>query len=207
VTGEAGGRPAQRWLDLDGRPQADSLDAAVEGVLFESEDRAFAVVKVIPEGAATAGLRVAGNVAGVVPGESIRLRGKYVHHPRHGLQFEAESYEPIEPRTTAGLEKYLGSGLVKGVGRALAERLVSHLGPDTLTIAIEQPDRLREVRGIGERLAERISETLKARRQEAETTAFLRSYGLGAALSRRVIEAYGEGTRDVVARDPYRLAE
>lgn len=204
--GENGGAPAQGRLDLSGRPRSEALDATVEEVLFESEDRTFAVLRVAPEGGGPP-LRVVGGVAGLVPGESVRLRGQTVRHPKHGHQLEVESWEPVEPRTAAGVARYLGGGLVKGVGKALAARIVAHLGAEALRIAAEEPERLREVQGVGPRLAERIAEAVRAHRAEAETAAFLRAYGLGAALSRRVLAAYGAEAKARIEADPYRLAE
>lgn len=199
-------RQRQQPLDLGGRPHADSLDVEVEEVIFESDDRSFAVARVAPIQGGSA-FRAAGQLGGVSPGESARLRGRYVQHPRHGLQLEVEHWEPIEPRTTAGIERYLGSGMIPGVGKRLAHRIVARFGPDTIQIICEKPHRLQGVKGIGKRLAEKISDTLSTRRAEAESLSYLRAYGLGSALARKVLLHYGDETRSIITQDPYRIAE
>lgn len=198
----------QRTLDLLGGPVIESLDVEVEEVLFEAADRSFAVVRAVPlEGAGGERLRAAGQLGGIARGECARLRGRYVQHPRHGLQYEVESWEPIEPRTAAGIERYLGSGLITGVGKRVAAALVAKFGADTLAVICERPHMLRQVRGVGRKLAHRIHKAVSAHRAEAETLAFLRSYGMGAALARRVLELYGDEARALISANPYRMAE
>jgi exodeoxyribonuclease V alpha subunit len=199
-------RHRQQRLDLEGRPHADSLDVTVEEVIFESDDRSFAVARVAPIDGGTS-FRAAGQLAGVARGECARLRGKYVQHPRHGMQLEVEHWEPIEPRTTAGIELYLGSGMIPGIGKRLAHRIVERLGKDTLQVICEKPQRLMKIKGIGNRLAEKLTQTVASRRLEAESLSYLRAYGLGPALARKVLLHYGPETRSIIMSDPYRLAE
>ncbi len=203
----AGKGQGQKSL-VGGRPKSESLDVEVEEVIYESEDRSFAVVRISPlEGEGTGSVRAAGQVAGVIAGESARLRGRHVNHPRHGPQFEVESWEPIEPRTTAGIERYLGSGLIPGVGKRVASSIIARHGAESLTIICEKPHMLRQIRGIGKKLANRIHKAVSGHRAEAEALAFLRSYGMGMALARRVLELYGEDARTLISEDPYRMAE
>lgn len=199
-------RRGQQVINFDGRPQTDTLDAVVEETIFESADRGFAVVRVAPSDGGNA-IRAVGQVSGVAPGETLRLRGRYVTHPLHGLQFDVSSWEPVEPRTAAGIEKYLGSGMIKGVGKALAARIVTRFGHDTLRVVCEEPKKLTEVKGVGKQLAKRIGEAVATRRSEAEAISFMRAYGFGAALARKVLEKYGLEAAELIKRDPYRLAE
>lgn len=196
----------QQGLELGGRSPSDNLDVEVDEVLYETEDRSFAVVLVAPLDGSPK-IRAAGQVAGVVRGESARLHGRYIEHPRHGRQFEVQYWEPIEPRTAAGIEKYLGSGMVKGVGEQLASRIVARFGHDTLRIICEEPKKLQKIRGVGKALGKRIHEAVSEHRAEAEAISFLRAYGMGPALARKVLREYGERTRTIIRNEPYRLAE
>lgn len=197
----------QRALGLDGRSpgaQAESLDVEVEGVVYEGEG-SFAVLNVAPANGALS-LRATGPLAGLSAGETVRLRGRHVRHHRHGPQFEVETWESIEPRTVAGIERFLASGLVPGVGKKMASTLVAHFGAETLDVICERPHLLRQVRGVGKKKANGIYKAVSTRRNEAEALSFLRAYGVGTALARRVLEQYGEEARRVIVEDPYRLA-
>lgn len=195
----------QQGLELSGRPRADSLEVEVEEVIFQSEDRSFGVLEVKTADSSSP-LRVTGKIAGLVPGETARLRGRYHNHPRHGLQFEVESWDSIEPRTAAGIERYLASGLVPGVGKAVAKSVVARFGAESLQVICDKPHMLRQVRGVGTKIANRIHKAVSAHRAEAEALSFLRAYGIGAALARRVLEHYGDEARSLIVEDPYRMA-
>ncbi|MEZ4219877.1 MAG: ATP-dependent RecD-like DNA helicase [Polyangiaceae bacterium] len=186
-----------------------TLTAEVERVTFENEETSFRVIRVgSVEGLspAPAILAVVGTFQAVGPGTRIRATGELVDDPRHGRQFKADSLVPIEPNTLAGLEKYLGSGLIRGIGPALAKRIVGHFGLETLAILDKDPTRLGEVQGIGRQRAEDVRRAWSEQRVIANIMVLLQSHGASPALAARIYRRYGDRAAAVVQRNPYRLA-
>lgn len=173
---------------------------------FTSADGRFAVLGVERESNGEA-MIVIGDVGGLRPGEDVRFRGRWEEHPSYGRRFRALGYTPVLPSTKDGLVRFLGSGLIPGIGKRLAQRLVTEFGERTLDVITTQSARLRTVPGIGSRRADAIAEAVRARRAEAETMSFLHSLGLGPALSRKLLKKYGERTVPVLRDDPYLAAE
>ena len=147
-----------------------------------------------------------GNFAGVQPGESLRLAGKWTIHPRFGEQFQVVSFSTVAPATLTGIERYLGSGLVKGIGRELAGRLVKKFGLKTLAVIDETPRRLREVEGIGPARSRQITEAWAAQRAIRDVMVFLQSYGVSTGLAARIWKLYGDRASEAIRENPYRLA-
>lgn len=192
-----------------GPPRARD-DEIVQGtvceVRFASPDGRFAVLRVERE-ANGEEIAVVGDVAGLAPGEDVRFRGRWEEHERFGGRFRAVGFTPVLPTNKQGLERFLGSGLIPGIGKQLAKRLVDRFGDRTLDVITTQSARLREVPGIGKQRAEAIAEAVRARRAEAENLSFLHSLGLGPALSRKLLKKYGPRTVQVLKDDPYLAAE
>jgi exodeoxyribonuclease V alpha subunit len=147
-----------------------------------------------------------GNFAGVQPGESLRLQGRWTVHPRFGEQLAVDSFSTVAPATLEGIERYLGSGLVKGVGRELAARLVKAFGLATLDVIDSSPGRLREVEGIGPARSRQITEAWSAQRAIRDVMVFLQSYGVTTGLASRIWKLYGTGAVAAIRENPYRLA-
>jgi exodeoxyribonuclease V alpha subunit len=147
-----------------------------------------------------------GNLAGVRVGESLRLSGQWTTHPRFGRQFQVRSFTAVSPATLAGIERYLGSGLVTGIGKELASRLVRKFGLTTLEVIDTQPAKLREVQGIGPMRAEQIVQAWQKQREIRDVMVFLQSCGVSTALAARIYTHYGRDPRGVISRDPWRLA-
>jgi exodeoxyribonuclease V alpha subunit len=147
-----------------------------------------------------------GNLAGVRVGESLRLTGQWTMHPRFGEQFQVQSFIAVSPATLVGIERYLGSGLVTGVGKELASRLVRKFGLATLEVIDSQPAKLREVQGIGPMRAEQIVQAWQTQREIRDVMVFLQSCGVSTALATRIYAHYGRDPRGVIGRDPWRLA-
>ncbi|HYW81611.1 MAG TPA: helix-hairpin-helix domain-containing protein, partial [Spirochaetia bacterium] len=147
-----------------------------------------------------------GNLAGVRVGESLRLSGQWTTHPRFGRQFQVQSFTAVSPATLAGIERYLGSGLVTGIGKELASRLVGKFGLTTLEVIDTQPAKLREVQGIGPMRAEQIVQAWQKQREIRDVMVFLQSCGVSTALASRIYRHYGRDPRGVITRDPWRLA-
>jgi exodeoxyribonuclease V alpha subunit len=177
----------------------------LERVAFSNEENAWSVVKVVVpgrEGAVTA----VGNLLGVQPGENLRLLGRFITDKKYGEQFQVDSYVTVKPATLVGIEKYLGSGLVPGVGKVMAERLVEHFGLETLEVIDRDPARLTEVEGIGRVRQERIANAWVEQRHIKDVMVFLQSYGVSTAYAIRIYRQYRARSIAVVRENPYRLA-
>ena len=181
------------------------MEGTLERVRFVNEDNAWSVVVVQ---LADTGREVAavGNFAGVQPGETLRLTGHWTMHPRFGEQLQVDSFSTVAPATLTGIERYLGSGLVKGVGRELAARLVKRFGLSTLEVIDSSPARLREVEGIGPARSRQITEAWAAQRAIRDVMVFLQSYGVSTGLAARIWKMYGTGAIAAIRENPYRLA-
>lgn len=182
------------------------VQGTVSDQRFASADGRFAVLRVDRE-AADESITIIGDVAGLSLGEDARFRGRWEEHPKFGRRFRALGWTPVMPSTKDGMARFLGSGLVPGVGPALAQRLVGAFGERTLDVITGQSARLREVPGIGKKRAGAISDAVRERRVEAEQLTFLHSLGLGPALSRKLLRKYGERTVPLLREDPYLAAE
>ncbi|PIW22681.1 MAG: ATP-dependent RecD-like DNA helicase, partial [Candidatus Aquicultor secundus] len=147
-----------------------------------------------------------GNLLGVQPGESIRMKGYWVSDRKFGEQFKVESYTTIKPATLVGMEKYLGSGMIKGIGPVMASRLVKYFGLDTLDIIENQSKQLTEVEGIGKVRAERICDAWQEQKEIKEVMLFLQSHGVTTTYAIKIYKTYGNEAIDIVADNPYRLA-
>jgi len=125
------------------------LDVVLERITYANDETGYTIARVATDRCGADLLTVVGALLGVQPGESLRLVGRWSSHPRYGRQFEVESYTTVLPATIQGIERYLGSGLIKGIGPRTAGRIVGHFGVDTLRVIEEQPQRLVEVAGLG----------------------------------------------------------
>jgi exodeoxyribonuclease V alpha subunit len=183
-----------------------ALSVTVDEIIFRSEDGRFTVLRASPEGAEQP-LVLVGELGAVARGETLAVRGRIEKHVQYGQRFRVESFTPVTPRTSSGIRRYLGSGLVPGVGPALAERLVQRFGARTLEVIATQSARLREVSGIGPRRATAIAKAVRSRTAEAEALSYVHSLGLGPALAKRIRKQYGDDTVRVLRDDPYLVAE
>lgn len=151
-------------------------------------------------------LTVVGALLGAQPGESLRLHGRWSSHPRYGRQFEVDSYTTVLPATIQGIQRYLGSGLVKGIGPVFAERIVAHFGLDTLRVIEDEPARLVEVPGLGPKRTAKITAAWEEQKAIKEVMVFLQGVGVSTSLAVRIYKQYGDASVDVVTKEPYRLA-
>ncbi|MFZ5889882.1 MAG: ATP-dependent RecD-like DNA helicase [Myxococcota bacterium] len=186
-----------------------TLSGEVERVTYESEATSFRVLRVGSlegEGARRGSISVVGTFQAVGPGTRIRITGNFVNDARHGEQLRADVVVPIEPNTLVGLERYLGSGLIPGVGSALAKRIVEVFGLDTLRVLDQEPDRLGSVPGLGARRVKDIKAAWKAQRALSSVLVLLQTHGASHNLALRIWKHYGDRAASVVQRSPYRLA-
>ena len=182
-----------------------SLEGTIERLTFQSEETGYTVARLVPKGKKHE-VTVVGALAGVQVGESVRLRGLWSSHPQYGRQFEVRSYTVQLPATIEGLRKYLGSGLIKGVGPVTARRIVDTFGLETLDVIESYPQRLCEVPGIAEKRTNYIVRAWEEQKQVKEIMLFLQSHEVSAGLAVKIYKQYGDESLAVVRGDPYRLA-
>jgi exodeoxyribonuclease V alpha subunit len=184
---------------------SETLIGTVERITYYNEENGYTVAQLTPEGRAYT-VTVIGNLLDVSPGENLRLHGSWTRHPRYGRQFQVERYTTVLPATAAGIEKYLGSGLIKGIGPVTARRIVRRFKLDTLRIIEEEPGRLREVLGVGVHRATVIERAWEEQKAIKEVMLFLQSHNVSTSHAVRIFKTYGDASIDVVRSDPYRLA-
>ncbi|HUJ76665.1 MAG TPA: helix-hairpin-helix domain-containing protein, partial [bacterium] len=164
-------------------------------------------VVVIRVAESAAEVTAVGNLAGVQPGESLQLKGTWDQHPKFGRQFKMDSFTAVPPATAAGIERLLGSGLIEGIGKELASRLVAAFGAETLRVIEKEPARLRRVDGVGPMRAERLVQAWSRQRTLREIVLLLQTCGVSTGLATRIYKQYGQGAHEIVRRNPWRLAE
>jgi exodeoxyribonuclease V alpha subunit len=184
----------------------DGLVGTVERFTFRNEDTGFAVVRFRPEGGSDA-LSLVGVLAQLAEGQQVRVSGKRTVHPRFGAQIEVSACETTLPHSLDGIRAYLSSSLIKGVGPATAERIVERFGQETLRIITDQPERLREVPGLGPKKIEEIGAAVRDQQEVQDVMVFLRTYGLGQALAVRIVKRLGRNASAMVEANPYRLVD
>ncbi|MCC8138729.1 MAG: ATP-dependent RecD-like DNA helicase [Lachnospiraceae bacterium] len=176
----------------------------VEHIVFRNADNGYTVFQLVADGEE---LTCVGSFSLLSEGELIEVSGTMKVHPLYGEQLQAEHYEILAPEDETAMERYLGSGAVKGIGAALAARIVRRFHGDTFRIIEEEPERLAEVKGISERKAREIYEQMEEKKELRQTMMFLAQYGVSASLSVKLYRQYGAKTIQTVKENPYRLAE
>jgi exodeoxyribonuclease V alpha subunit len=182
-----------------------SLDAVLERITYANEETGYTVARVAT-GRSSDLLTVVGPLLGAQPGESLRLRGRWASHPQYGRQFQVEAYDTVLPATIQGIRRYLGSGLIKGIGPKMAERIVDHFGQATLEVIEQEPARLVEVPGLGPKRTAMITTAWAEQQAIKEVMVFLQGVGVSTSLAVRIYKTYRDEAIQVVRREPYRLA-
>ncbi len=185
-------------------PKEVTLDGTIERVTFRSEDTGFTVARFMTAGREP--VTIVGELVGVNEGLPLRLRGQWVQDKKFGKQFKVATYQLKSPETLIGIERFLGSGLIPGIGPAMAKRLVEKFGAETLEVIDKNPARLTEVIGIGGKKAATIAEAFVGQRHVQDVMVFLRGHGVPAAFAARIVKKYGKDAINVVRANPYRLA-
>ena len=181
------------------------LQGSVEHVTFHSEETGFCVLRTKVKGHRDL-VTVIGNAASITAGEYIECQGCWVNDKQHGLQFKAQDLKTVQPTTLAGIEKYLGSGMVKGIGPHFAKKLVKAFGEDVFTVIEQEPHRLTALAGIGEKRKQQVISAWSEQKAIRSIMVFLQSHGVGTARSVRIYKTYGDQAIDRVTENPYRLA-
>ena len=181
-----------------------TVRGTVERIVFRNEENGYAVLTVREKGKE---ITLVGTFPSVSEGISIEATGKMVSHAAYGEQFRVESYSETVPEGKEAIERYLGSGAIKGIGAALAARVVKKFGDETLRILEEEPERLAEVKGISVRKAREIAQQVDGQRNMRRAMIFLQNYGITLTMSVKIYNKYNEGVYDILQQNPYRLAE
>ena len=182
----------------------ETIEGYVDHIIFRNQDNGYTVMVVVTEDEE---LTCVGSFQYMNEGETIKAFGHYTEHPSYGRQFVMSSYEVIVPQDSQAMERYLASGAVKGIGAALAARIVRRFKEDTLRIMEEEPERLAEVKGISLRKAQEISDQIVEKSDMRKAMMFLQQYGISLALGGKIYKQYGPQMYHVLKENPYQMAE
>ncbi len=187
---------------------SDSLTGVLERIIFFNEENHYTIAELRPEGAKTAEDRVTvvGPLPGVQCGETLRLSGEWTKHAQHGAQFKISNYKSELPSSVYGIRKYLGSGLVPGIGKVYANKIVDAFGTDTFRILSEESGKLRKVEGIGKVRAASIKSAWEEQKTLREVHIFLQTYGVTTSQCVRIVKKFGGEAQRIVQAEPYRIA-
>ena len=182
----------------------ETIEGYVDHIIFQNRDNGYTVACLVSQGEE---ITCVGNFRFLSEGETIRAKGTYTRHPSYGRQFSVNSYESVIPQDSLAMERYLGSGAIKGIGAALAARIVRKFGDDTLRIIEEEPERLAEVKGISEKKAREIADQVEEKADMRKAMMFLQQYGITQALGMKIYRQYGQEMYGVLKENPYKMAE
>ena len=182
----------------------ENITGYVEHIIYRNQENGYTVLNLVSDGEE---IPCTGIFHVISEGESIEVTGEYVSHPTYGEQFKVSSFREKAPEDLVSMERYLGSGAIKGVGAALAARIVKKFGKDTFRIIEEEPERLAEVKGISERKAMEIAEQTAEKRELRQAMIFLQKYGISMTLGVKIYQKYGIDTYRIVQENPYQMAE
>jgi len=182
-----------------------TLEAVLERITYANEENGYTVARVATRGSADL-TTVVGNLLGAQPGESLRMQGVWKSHPQFGRQFEVRDYTTVLPATIQGIRRYLGSGLIKGIGPKMAERIVAHFDLDTLRVIEEKPTRLIEIPGLGPKRTRMIGTAWEEQKAIKEVMIFLQGVGVSTSIAVRIYKTYKDASISVVKNEPYKLA-
>ncbi len=182
----------------------ENIDGYVEHIIFRNSENGYTVMQVVCDGEE---ITCVGTLSYIGEGEAIEAEGHYTEHATYGRQFQISSYEIKAPEDVVAMERYLGSGAIKGIGMALAARIVKKFGTDTFRIMEEEPERLAEVKGISEKKAREISSQVEEKKDLRKAMIYLQQYGISTSLSVKIYTQYGSNLYQIVKENPYRLAD
>ncbi|MER6517855.1 ATP-dependent RecD-like DNA helicase [Streptomyces sp. NPDC001553] len=190
----------------NGAVQPAVVEGVLERITYANEESGYTIARVDTGRGSGDLLTVVGSLLGAQPGESLRMEGRWGSHPQYGRQFSVENYSTILPATIQGIRRYLGSGLIKGIGPKIADRIVEHFGLDTLDVIEEAPKRLIEVPGLGPKRTKLIGAAWEEQKAIKEVMVFLQGVGVSTSIAVRIYKKYGDASISVVRNQPYRLA-
>lgn len=184
----------------------DQLSGFIDHIVFSSEETGFTVAR-LKTPKEHDDITVVGVLPGVSPGETLHCKGKWKHHPRHGRQFEIESFDLTAPADLLGIQRYLESGMIKGIGHVYAGRIVKAFGVATLEVIDKTPERLGEIPGLGPKRVEKIEKCWKEQREIRNVMIFLQAHKVSPSFAQKIFKRYGEESIEKVKKNPYSLAK
>lgn len=182
----------------------ETITGYIDHIIFQNAENGYTVMDFISEDMT---FTCVGMCKGMTEGENIEAEGEFVDHPMYGKQFKISSYRTVMPKDRVGMERYLGSGAIKGVGPALAKRIVKKFGQDTFRIIEEEPERLAEIKGISENKAREIAAQMEEKKDLRDALIYLQQFGISNNLAIKIYNNYGVNLYSVMKENPYRLAE
>lgn len=182
----------------------EHISGYVDHIIFQNGDNGYTVLELV---SGESMITCVGTLFGVTDGMNVEMEGEYTEHPSYGRQFKAVRFAEKEPEDAQAIERYLGSGAIKGVGAALAARIVRRFGKDTFAIIEKEPERLAEIKGISERKAQEIGIQVEEKRSMRSAMLFLQQYGITLTLAVKIYNTYGEEIYGILQKNPYRLAD
>ncbi|MEH1881214.1 SF1B family DNA helicase RecD2 [Nostoc sp.] len=197
--------PGANQQQVNATLKHESITGVVERLTYYSQESGYTVARLQRSGAKEL-TTITGSFADIQPGQTLQLTGFWREHPQYGLQFQVVNYNQTKPATLTGIEKYLGSGLIKGVGPVTAKRIVTHFGIETLDIIETQIERLSEVNGIAKKRIAMIQRAWNEQKAIKEVMVFLQSHGVSTTYAVKIYKQYGDKSIDRVTHNPYQLA-
>ncbi len=183
-----------------------TITGFIEKIKFRNEENGYTVLSVTDQSDGDEVIMV-GTLSYAAEGDMIQASGRMIEHPVYGEQLQIESYEMKTPQDAESMERYLGSGAIKGIGAALAARIVRHFKADTFRVMEEEPERLSEVKGISEKMAMAIAEQVEEKKGMREAMMFLQNYGITLNLAAKIYQEYGPKLYSIIKENPYKLAD
>ncbi|RLC30506.1 ATP-dependent RecD-like DNA helicase, partial [Candidatus Woesebacteria bacterium] len=181
------------------------LSGQIERITYTNEENGFTIARIKVNGQRDL-VTVVGNLMAPTPGEILNMRGEWVNHPKFGEQFKVVEYKSAVPATVYGIKKYLGSGLIKGLGPVMAGRIVKKFGKNTLDVIEDEIEKLAQVEGIGKKRIAMIRNAWDEQKEIRDVMLFLQSYGVSSGYATKIFKQYGSRSIAVVTANPYRLA-
>ncbi|MBD2341378.1 ATP-dependent RecD-like DNA helicase [Calothrix sp. FACHB-156] len=197
--------PTHQQQQINASPQHETITGVVERLTFYSEESGYTVARLMRPSAKDL-TTITGSFANIQPGQTLQLTGFWREHPQYGPQFQVVNYRETKPATLTGIEKYLGSGLIKGVGPVTAKRIVAHFGQETLDIIEHQIERLIEVPGIAKKRIKLIKNAWETQKAIKEVMVFLQGHGVSTTYAVKIYKQYGDEAIAKVTENPYQLA-
>ncbi|MCE1248917.1 MAG: ATP-dependent RecD-like DNA helicase [Firmicutes bacterium] len=192
--------------NMDNQPLAVTITGIVQKIVFKSDESGYCVAQLKPQNSREA-ITITGTMSSISTGETLDITGQWTEHKKFGKQFSVSSFIPLQPETTKGIENYLSSGVIKGIGKRYAKNLVAKFGDKTIEIIEKYPERIREVEGIGRKRAKKITDGWNAHISLKNIMIFLQGYGISPARSHTIYRQYGENAVNILKENPYRLSQ
>jgi exodeoxyribonuclease V alpha subunit len=187
--------------------EEQTFEGIVVNIIFHNDENGFTVFALSENNKNNKDIICTGNLPRLIVGETVKLSGSYVKSPKYGQQLSVHSLEKSVPTSQQDIEKYLGSGVITGIGKVLAKRIVERFGEQTLEIMDETPERLAEIKGITCEKAAKIGIMYHEKSDERRAVLFLQNYDISPIFANRIYKKYGEATQDIVKTNPYKLAD